>query len=127
LLRHIYDYALTDSQVERDFVQELDTCPDVVVYAKLPKYFVIPTPIGDYNPDWAISFKEGHVNHIYFVAETKGSMSSMDLRPLEKSKIDCAHKFFDAINHKFSPQEVAYNKVDSFGKLMELVKASKKA
>jgi type III restriction enzyme len=75
LHHHIYDYLLTDSNIERQFVKELDTSSDVVVYAKLPRGFLIPTPVGDYNPDWAISFKEGAVKHVYFVAETKGSMS----------------------------------------------------
>lgn len=122
LERHIYDYVLTDSKVEREFVKELDTCTDVVVYAKLPRGFLIPTPVGDYNPDWAISFKEGSVKHVYFVAETKGSMSSMDLRPIEKTKIECARKFFEDINKKYAPENVKYDVVDSFGKLMELVK-----
>ncbi|MEY4564285.1 MAG: hypothetical protein RLZZ618_3562, partial [Pseudomonadota bacterium] len=122
LERHIYDYVLTDSKVERDFVEELDTCQDVVVYAKLPRGFLIPTPVGDYNPDWAISFREGTVKHVYFVAETKGSMSSMDLRPIEKTKIECARKFFEDMNKKYAPENVKYDVVDSFGKLMELVK-----
>lgn len=122
LQRHIYDYVLTDSNIERQFVKELDTCSEVVVYAKLPRGFLIPTPVGDYNPDWAISFKEGSVKHVYFVAETKGSMSSMELREIEKTKIKCARKFFDDINKKFAPEQVKYDVVDSFGKLMELVK-----
>lgn len=122
LERHIYDYVLTDSNVERQFVKELDTSSDVVVYAKLPRGFLIPTPVGDYNPDWAISFKEGSVKHVYFVAETKGTMSSMELREIEKTKISCARKFFDGINQKFAPEQVKYDVVDSFGKLMELVK-----
>ncbi len=113
---------LTDSKVERDFVKELDAEKDVVVYAKLPRGFLIPTPVGDYNPDWAISFKEGAVKHVYFVAETKGSMSSMELREIEKTKIKCARKFFDDINKKFAPEQVKYDVVDSFGKLMELLK-----
>ena len=113
---------LTDSNIERKFVKELDTSGDVVVYAKLPRGFLIPTPVGDYNPDWAISFKEGAVKHVYFVAETKGSMSSMELREIEKTKIKCARKFFDDINEKFAPEQVKYDVVDSFGKLMELVK-----
>ena len=123
LTRHIYDFVLTDSKVERDFVTELDTSKDVVVYAKLPRGFLIPTPVGDYNPDWAISFKEGTIKHVYFVAETKGSMSSMDLRPLEATKIECARRFFDEINRKFAPENVKYDVVDSFGKLMALVKS----
>jgi type III restriction enzyme len=122
LERHIYDYVLTDSSIERDFVKELDTCKDVVVYAKLPRGFLIPTPVGDYNPDWAISFKEGSVKHVYFVAETKGSMSSMDLRPIEATKIECARKFFAEINKKFAPENVKYDVVNSFGKLMEIVR-----
>ena len=80
LKNHVYDYVITDSKVEREFVKELDSSTEVVVYAKLPRGFLIPTPVGHYNPDWAISFKEGSVKHIYFVAETKGSMSSMELR-----------------------------------------------
>lgn len=123
LKRHIYDYVITDSKIERTFVQELDTSSDVVVYAKLPKGFFIPTPVGNYNPDWAITFKEGSVKHVYFVAETKGSMSSMELREIEKTKIECARKFFDEINHKINPKNVKYDVVDSFGKLMDIVMA----
>lgn len=121
LKRHIYDYVITDSKIERNFVKELDTSSEVVVYAKLPKGFSIPTPVGNYNPDWAISFKEGTVKHIYFVAETKGSMSSMELRKVEKIKIECARKFFDEINHKIAPNNVKYDVVNSYGKLMEIV------
>lgn len=122
LKHHIYDYAITDSGIERAFVKELDTCTDVVVYAKLPSGFLIPTPVGDYNPDWAISFKEGAVKHVYFVAETKGSMSTMELREIEKTKISCARKFFDDINKKYAPENVKYDVINSFSKLMELVK-----
>ena len=122
LKRHIYDYVITDSGIERDFVKELDTCSEVVVYAKLPRGFLIPTPVGDYNPDWAVSFHEGSVKHVYFVAETKGSMSSMVLNEIEKTKIKCARKFFDEINRKNAPENVKYDVVNSFGKLMEIVK-----
>lgn len=122
LSRHIYDYVLTDSDIERKFVKELDTASEVVVYAKLPRGFLIPTPVGDYNPDWAIAFKEGVVKHVYFVAETKGSMSSMELRKLEETKIACARKFFDQLNLKYAPENVKYDVVNSFDKLMELVK-----
>jgi type III restriction enzyme len=122
LTRNIYDYVFTDSKIEREFVKELDTSKEVVVYAKLPKKFFIPTPVGDYNPDWAISFKEGTVKHVYFIAETKGSLSSMELRAIEQSKIECARKFFEEINKKISIEKVKYEVVDSYGKLMELVK-----
>ncbi len=116
--RHVYDYVFTDSTVEKNFVTELDKSVEVVVYAKLPKNFFIPTPVGNYNPDWAIAFNEGAVKHIYFVAETKGSMSSMELRKIEESKIDCARKFFAGI----TSEQVKYDVVDSYGKLMELVR-----
>jgi type III restriction enzyme len=122
LSRHIYDYVLTDSDIERSFVKELDTASEVVVYAKLPRGFLISTPVGDYNPDWAIAFKEGAVKHVYFVAETKGSMSSMELRKIEDAKISCARKFFDQMNLQYAPENVKYGVVNSFGKLMELVK-----
>lgn len=121
LKNHIYDYVITDSNVEREFIKELDSCEDVVVYAKLPRGFHIPTPVGDYNPDWAISFKEGSTKHIYFIAETKGSMSSMELRAIEKTKTDCARKFFDGINRRISPDSIKYDVVSSYGKLMEIV------
>ncbi|MDI9335407.1 MAG: DEAD/DEAH box helicase family protein [Gammaproteobacteria bacterium] len=122
LNQHIYDYAITGSDIERDFVKELDTSTEVVVYAKLPRGFLIPTPVGDYNPDWAIAFKEGLIKHIYFVAETKGSMSSMALTKIEHTKIECARKFFNEINKKYAPENVKYDVVNSFEKLMELVK-----
>ena len=121
LNKHIYDYAITDSKGERRFVEELDTSEEVVVYAKLPKGFTIPTPVGSYNPDWAIVFKEGSVKHIYFVAETKGSMSSLELREIEKTKIECARRFFDSINAKNNHENITYDVVDSYGKLIEIV------
>jgi len=121
LKRHIYEYALTDSTVERNFVKELDTAQEVVVYAKLPKGFYIPTPVGDYNPDWAIAFKEGSVKHIYFVAETKGSLESLELRKIEATKIECARKFFAKFNPHDAPEQIKYDVVDSFGKLMDIV------
>ena len=121
LKSHVYDYAITDSDVERDFVKELDTSSEVVVYAKLPRGFLIPTPVGDYNPDWAISFKAGSVRHIYFVAETKGTMSSMQLREIEKTKIECARKFFVEISQQITADRVKYDVVTDYGKLMDLV------
>lgn len=114
---HIYDYVFTDSQIERDFLEKLDAGTDIEVYAKLPKSFSIPTPVGDYTPDWAIAFKQGSVKHIYFIAETKGAMSSMEMREIEKSKIKCATKFFA----KITSDQVKYSMVDSYSKLMELV------
>lgn len=116
--KSIVDYVFTDSEGEREFVGKIDTAKEVAVYAKLPKGFHIPTPVGNYSPDWAIAFQEGEVKHIYFVAETKGSMSSMDLREIEKGKIACAEKLFAQI----STSNVKYGKVDSFETLMDIVK-----
>ena len=115
--RHVYDYVFIDSTNEKEFVMELDSRTEVVVYAKLPRSFFIPTPVGNYNPDWAIAFEEGKVKHVYFVAETKGSMSSLELRKIEECKIDCARKFFSNI----TSARVKYDVVDSYSKLMQLV------
>src|SRR5690606_24438427 len=121
LKNHVYDYAITDSDIERDFIKELDTSSEVVVYAKLPRGFLIPTPVGDYNPDWAISFKAGSVRHIYFVAETKGTMSTMKLREIEMTKIECARKFFDEIGCRVTEDRVKYDVATSYEKLMDIV------
>lgn len=100
----IQDYVFTDGMaeqsVERRFVQDLDTAQEVCVYAKLPRGFHIPTPVGNYSPDWAITFREGTVKHIFFIAETKGTMSSLHLRPIEQAKISCAKKLFNEISLK---------------------------
>lgn len=114
---HLYDHIVYDSTNERDFATELDTQKDVAVYVKLPNSFYISTPVGKYNPDWAIAFYEGAVKHIYFVAETKGSMSSMQLREVEKAKIHCAKEHFKAI----SGDNVVYDVVDSYSALYNKV------
>ena len=115
--KHVYDYLVADSKGEREFAKELDLSSKVAVYAKLPRSFFIPTPVGEYNPDWAIAFEEGSVRHIYFVAETKGSLSKMELRKIEEIKIECAKKFFD----KVASSEVKYGVVESFDDLMDIV------
>lgn len=117
--KHLYDYVIFDSPgTERPFAEKLDTSEEVSVYVKLPKGFYISTPVGKYNPDWAIAFNKGMVKHVYFVAETKGSMSTLDLRLIEDAKIHCAREHFKAI----STDAVTYDVVDSYQKLMELVK-----
>jgi type III restriction enzyme len=124
LTKHIYDYAVTDFGVEEQFIKDLDTSSQVVVYAKLPRGFLIPTPVGDYNPDWAIAFTEGAVKHVCFVAETKGTMSSMKLRGVENTKIECARKFFDELNKSEAGKNVKFDVVTDYGKLMDVVSHS---
>lgn len=116
-LHHAVLDIVYDSTNERDFATDLDTNADVAVYVKLPDSFYIATPVGHYNPDWAIAFYEGTVKHIYFVAETKGSMSSMQLRLIEESKIHCAREHFKAISNG----NVVYDVVDSYQTLLEKV------
>lgn len=115
--KHLYDHILYDSTNERAFANELEIRPEVAVYVKLPDGFYISTPVGRYNPDWAIAFYEGTVKHIYFVAETKGSMQSMQLRDIEKAKIHCAREHFKAISSK----DVVYDVVDSYQALLDKV------
>lgn len=120
LQKHIYDYIMTDSTVERDFAKDLDNSSEVVVYAKLPGGFTIPTPVGSYNPDWAIAFQEGKVKHMYFVAETKGTLEEMKLKGIEKAKIECAGKFFSALGTKGVQYHVTYRKVATYTDLMNM-------
>lgn len=120
LKKHVYDYVVTDSKIEREFVTELDTSKEVAVYAKLPRGFFIPTPVGDYNPDWAIAFTEGSVKHVYFVAETKGSLSTLQLKGVEDAKIECARKFFASLSEK-NGDGVTYDVVTDYTELMQLV------
>lgn len=115
--KHLYDHVVYDSTNEKKFASELDKSSNVAVYVKLPDGFYISTPVGRYNPDWAIAFYEGLVKHIYFVAETKGSMNSMQLRLIEESKIHCAREHFKAISNG----EVVYDVVDSYKSLLDLV------
>ena len=118
----IQDYVFTDGSaemsIERRFVEDLDAAQEVCVYAKLPKGFHIPTPVGNYSPDWAIAFYEGTVKHIFFVAETKGTMESLNLRPIEQAKISCAKKLFN----EMSTSNVKYHDVDSYQNLLNVMK-----
>ncbi len=119
--KHIQPYVFTDGiaekSVERRFAEDLDGAEEVAVYAKLPRGFSIPTPVGNYSPDWAIAFKAGSVKHIFFIAETKGTMESLQLRPIEKAKISCARKLFNEI----STENVVYHDVDSYQSLLNIM------
>lgn len=121
----IQDYVFTDGvaekSIERKFAEDLDAAEEVCVYAKLPKIFQIPTPVGNYSPDWAIAFYEGKVKHIFFVAETKGTMESLELRPIEQAKISCAKKLFN----EMSTSKVRYHDVDSYQSLLNVMNSIK--
>ena len=117
----IQDYVFTDGSaeksIERRFAEDLDAAEEVCVYAKLPRTFQIPTPVGNYSPDWAIAFYEGTVKHIFFIAETKGTMESLELRPIEQAKISCAKKLFN----EMSNSKVVYHDVDSYQSLLNII------
>lgn len=116
--KHITPYVVTDSDTEKKFAVDLERSDgEVCVYAKLPRSFKIPTPVGDYSPDWAIAFYEGSVKHIYFVAETKGSMESLQLKKVESAKISCAKKLFARLNNG----KVHYDVADTYQHLMEIM------
>lgn len=115
--KHITDYVFSDSKGERQFAHDLDEANEVVVYAKLPRTFQIPTPVGNYAPDWAIAMEKDGVKHIFFIAETKGSMSSMDLTKIELAKIECAEKLYNSI----STAKVKYHKVAKYSDLLDAI------
>ena len=116
--KSLYDLVVVDSEgVEMDFAKKLESEDIVAVYTKLPRGFYISTPMGKYNPDWAIAFKEGTVKHVYFVAETKGSLDSSQLRTVEQGKIDCAKKHFESI----SSSDVVYEVVNTYQDLYNKV------
>ncbi|MDR2090717.1 MAG: DEAD/DEAH box helicase family protein [Clostridiales bacterium] len=122
--KHIQDYVFTDGtaekSVERRFAEALDTAAEVCVYAKLPRTFQIPTPVGNYSPDWAIAFNDNSgVKHIYFIAETKGTLETLQLRPIEQAKIKCARKLFNEL----STSVVRYHDVTNYQQLLDIMQS----
>ena len=116
--KHILDYVFTDSKGERQFAEDLDKAEEVCVYARLPRTFQIPTPVGNYAPDWAIAFNDhAGVKHIFFIAETKGSMDSMQLKGIERAKIDCAKKLFNSV----STSKVRYHEVNGYSEMLDAI------
>ena len=115
--KHVTPYIAFDSEDEREFAKALDGATEVHVYAKLPRKLKIPTPVGDYAPDWAIVFNEGVVRHVFFIAETKGSLDGMELRGVEKAKTECAKKLFNSL----STSTVKYGVVDKFENLYNII------
>ncbi len=116
--KHLFDKVRYDSSIEKELATEMDIAESIELYVKLPSGFYINTPMGKYNPDWAITFKEGSVKHIYFVAETKGDTSDIQLREVERAKIECARRHFE----KISNDTVKYSAVSSYTDLMAVVK-----
>ena len=116
--KHVYDYLKTDSKIERAFAQYLEIQDnDIMVYAKLPSGFKIPTPVGNYNPDWAIVFDTDEFKFAYFIAETKGSMESLQLKEIETRKINYAKKHFESLNHS----EIKYDVISTYQDLRDKV------
>lgn len=95
--KSVYSHVVYDSDVEEEFARSFEQSDNVKVYAKLPPWFVIETPLGNYNPDWAVLVTDNDEEKLYFVVETKGSMFPDDLRPAEKAKIDCGRAHFEAL------------------------------
>lgn len=115
--KNIQRFVFPDSDGERKFAEDMDAAEEVAVYAKLPRTFQIPTPVGNYAPDWAIAFKEGSVRHVFFVAETKGTMDTMELSGVENAKIACAKKLFN----EMSTSDVRYHNVATYEDLLEVM------
>ena len=114
--KHVHDYVKTDSDIERKFASDLE-CEEVLVYAKLPGGFKIPTPLGNYNPDWAIVFNTGKFKYVYFIAETKGSMETLQLKEIEQKKISYAKKHFVALGHA----DIKYDVINSYRALRDKI------
>lgn len=110
----IQDYVFTDGtadeSIEKKFAKDLEDAEEVCVYAKLPRTFKIPTPVGNYSSDWAIAFHKDKAKHIFFIAQTKGTMDGSNLRLIEQAKILCAKKLFN----EMSTSQVKYHDVDSY-------------
>ncbi|GFH40041.1 type III restriction-modification system endonuclease [Lactococcus insecticola] len=115
--KHLYDRVRTDSKTEKKFADELDVQSNVEMYVKLPGGFYINTPVGKYNPDWAVILNEPEQKHVYFIAETKGVSDNIDLKlkGVENAKIESARKHFALISNS----EVKYDVVDSYEKMMD--------
>lgn len=120
--KHLYDKVKVDSKVEKSFAEDLDVHQNVEMYVKLPGGFFINTPVGKYNPDWAIVLNEVNKKHIYFIAETKGASDniSLNLKGVENAKVESARQHFKVISNN----EVTYDVVDSYEKLIDKLSAN---
>lgn len=114
--KHIYDYLKSDSNVEKEFARAMDN-GQIIVYAKLPNEFKIPTPMGTYNPDWAVVFERVDRKNIYFVAETKGNCEELQLKGAENLKIQYAKRYFECLND----EDIIYDCVNNYGELVNKI------
>ncbi len=112
--KSVYEYVIYDSDNEAGFAQKFENNKNIKLYAKLPDWFKISTPLGSYNPDWAVLLERDGEQKLYFVLETKANIHSEALRPTEMGKIECGHKHFAALG-----QAVDFKEVDNFGAFIE--------
>jgi type III restriction enzyme len=120
--KHIYEYLQFDSKIEKEFAANgLERGSEIKVYAKLPSNFKIETPVGNYNPDWAIVIQNNDEKEIFFIAETKGSLDTLEIREREKLKIEYAKKHFEALNSIFEEDKIKYDVVDSYENLINKI------
>ncbi len=115
-VKSVYEQVVYDSDVEYQFARQFEASGQVKVYAKLPDWFTIPTPLGNYNPDWAVLVELDGREKLYFVVESKGSMSAEAIRPIEQDKIDCGKKHFEALD-----TGVGFTKADTFENFMRAI------
>jgi type III restriction enzyme len=95
--RSVYEYVVYDSPTEHTFAEQLEKNEAIKIYAKLPGWFKVPTPLGTYNPDWAVLVEKDGLERLYFVVETKSSLFTDDLRDNESAKIECGKAHFKAL------------------------------
>jgi len=101
--KSVYEHVVYDSNTERDFADALEKNDAIKVYAKLPGWFKVPTPLGNYNPDWAVLVEQDGAERLYFVVETKSTLFTEELRGREWAKIDCGRAHFKALAVGESP------------------------
>ncbi|EPH12277.1 hypothetical protein HMPREF9713_01118 [Myroides odoratimimus CCUG 12700] len=98
--KSVFENTLCDSEVEVNLAKEFENSENISLYTKLPSWFKVPTPLGTYNPDWAIMYNKGNGDQLYFITESKGTVSDAFLRPIEKGKIDCGKAHFESIGSR---------------------------
>ncbi|MCG2711734.1 MAG: type III restriction endonuclease subunit R, partial [Candidatus Omnitrophica bacterium] len=114
--KSIYDHVVYDSDIEPSFAKEFEKSEDVKLYAKLPGWFKVDTPLGSYNPDWAVVIERDGEERLYFVVESKGSLFTDALRPIEKAKIDCGKEHFKTLGN-----DIKFEVANNFNALLDKI------